>query len=106
MTLEFRAGQARRDAWARFADRLGIDEARAFATMLRQSEEMGSSVGETLSVPSPTTCGRNACSARRKRPWPCRPKMMIPLVLFIFPCLIGVLMLPAGVKIAQAFSHH
>ena len=26
MTLEFRAGQARKDAWSRFADRLGIDD--------------------------------------------------------------------------------
>jgi tight adherence protein C len=33
-----------------FADRLGIDDARALATMLRQAEEMGTSLGDTLSV--------------------------------------------------------
>jgi tight adherence protein C len=28
-------------------------------------------------------------------------KMMIPLILFIFPCLIGVLMLPAMYRIKE-----
>jgi tight adherence protein C len=29
-------------------------------------------------------------------------KMMLPLILFIFPCLIGVLMLPAAYQIKTA----
>ena len=28
-------------------------------------------------------------------------KLMIPLILFIFPCLMGVLILPAGFRISQ-----
>lgn len=104
MTLEFRAGQARRDAWSRLADRLGIDEARAFATMLRQAEEMGTSLGETLSVFSDDMRQKRMLRAEEKA-LALPAKMMIPLILFIFPCLIGVLMLPAGVKIAHAFHH-
>lgn len=104
MTLEFRAGQARKDAWSRFADRLGIDEARSFSTMLRQAEEMGSSLGETLSVFSDDMRQKRMLRAEEKA-LALPAKMMIPLILFIFPCLIGVLMLPAGVKIAHAFSH-
>jgi tight adherence protein C len=104
MTLEFRAGQARKDAWSRFADRLGIDEARSFSTMLRQAEEMGSSMGETLSVFSDDMRQKRMLRAEEKA-LALPAKMMIPLILFIFPCLIGVLMLPAGVKIAHAFSH-
>jgi tight adherence protein C len=104
MSLEFRAGQARKDAWTRFADRLGIDEARAFSTMLRQAEEMGSSLGETLSVFSDDMRQKRMLRAEEKA-LALPAKMMIPLILFIFPCLIGVLMLPAGVKIAHAFSH-
>ena len=102
MTLEFRAGQARRDAWARRADRLGIDEARAFATMLRQADEMGTSMAETLSVFSDDMRQKRMLRAEEKA-LALPAKMMIPLILFIFPCLIGVLMLPAGVKIAHAF---
>jgi tight adherence protein C len=104
MTLEFRAGQARKDAWSRLADRLGIDEARSFSTMLRQAEEMGSSLGETLSVFSDDMRQKRMLRAEEKA-LALPAKMMIPLILFIFPCLIGVLMLPAGVKIAHAFSH-
>jgi tight adherence protein C len=104
MTLEFRAGQARKDAWSRFAERLGIDEARSFSTMLRQAEEMGSSMGETLSVFSDDMRQKRMLRAEEKA-LALPAKMMIPLILFIFPCLIGVLMLPAGVKIAHAFSH-
>jgi tight adherence protein C len=104
MTLEFRAGQARKDAWSRFSDRLGIDEARSFSTMLRQAEEMGSSLGETLSVFSEDMRQKRMLRAEEKA-LALPAKMMIPLILFIFPCLIGVLMLPAGVKIAHAFAH-
>ena len=104
MTLEFRAGQSRKDAWSRFADRLGMDEARAFATMLRQAEAMGSSLGETLSVFSDDMRQKRMLRAEEKA-LALPAKMMIPLILFIFPCLIGVLMLPAGVKIAHAFHH-
>ena len=103
MTLEFRAGQARKDAWSRFSDRLGIDEARSFSTMLRQAEEMGSSLGETLSVFSDDMRQKRMLRAEEKA-LALPAKMMIPLILFIFPCLIGVLMLPAGVKIASAFG--
>src|SRR5439155_21963934 len=46
LTLELRAGKARKDSWGAFADRLGIDEAKSLATMLRQAEEMGTSLGE------------------------------------------------------------
>ena len=103
MTLEFRAGQARKDAWARFADRLGIDEARSFSTMLRQAEEMGSSMAETLSVFADDMRQKRMLRAEEKA-LALPAKMMIPLILFIFPCLIGVLMLPAGVKISHAFG--
>jgi tight adherence protein C len=101
MTLELRAGQSRRDAWARFADRLGIDEARSFATMLRQAEEMGTSLGETLAVFSDDMRTRRMLKAEEKA-LALPAKLTLPLVLFIFPCLLGVLILPAAVQIAHA----
>jgi tight adherence protein C len=105
MTLELRAGQARRDAWSRFADRLGIEEARAFATMLRQAEEMGSSLGETLSTFSDDMRHKRMIRAEELA-MALPAKLMIPLILFIFPCLLGVLILPAAVHIAQSLGKH
>jgi tight adherence protein C len=105
MTLELRAGQSRKDAWSRFADRLGIDEARSFATMLRQAEDMGSSLGETLTTFSDDMRHKRMIRAEEKA-MALPAKLMVPLILFIFPCLLGVLILPAAVHIMQALGKH
>jgi tight adherence protein C len=100
LTLELRAGKSRKDAWTAFAERLGIDEARSLATMLRQAEEMGTSLGETLAVFSDDMRTKRMLYAEEKA-MALPAKMMIPLILFIFPCLIGVLMLPAMYRIKE-----
>lgn len=104
LTLELRAGKSRKDAWLAFADRLGIDDARALATMLRQAEEMGTSLGETLSVFSTDMRAKRMLRAEEKA-LALPVKLTVPLILFIFPCLIGVLMLPAVVRIVQMMAH-
>ena len=104
MTLELRAGRARKDAWSRLADRLGIDEARSFATMLRQAEDMGTSLGETLSAFSEDMRAKRILRAEELAS-SLPAKLMLPLILFIFPCLMGVLILPAAIHISQAFHH-
>lgn len=103
LTLELRAGRARKDAWAAFAERVGIDDARSLATMLRQSEEMGTSLGETLSVFSDDMRSKRMLRAEEKA-MALPAKLMVPLILFIFPCLMGVLILPAAFRIAEQFA--
>jgi tight adherence protein C len=103
LVLELRAGKSRKDAWVAFADRLGIDEAGSLATMLRQAEEMGTSLGETLAVFSDDMRAKRMLRAEEKA-MALPAKMMLPLILFIFPCLIGVLMLPAIYKIKETLA--
>jgi tight adherence protein C len=103
LTLELRAGRSRKDAWSSLGDRLGLDEARAFATMLRQTEEMGTSLGETLTVFSDEMRAKRMLRAEEKA-MALPAKLILPLILFIFPCLLGVLMLPAGFRIARQFA--
>jgi tight adherence protein C len=103
LTLELRAGRARKDAWTSFSDRLGIDDARALATMLRQSEEMGTSLGETLSVFSQDLRARRMLRAEEKA-LALSAKLTVPLILFIFPCLLGALMLPAAARLMHIFE--
>jgi tight adherence protein C len=105
LTLELRAGRARRDCWSNFAERLGIDEARSMATMLRQAEEMGTSLGETLAVFSDDMRSKRMLRAEEKA-MALPAKLMVPLILFIFPCLLGVLILPAAVRIAETLGGH
>jgi tight adherence protein C len=105
LTLELRAGKARKDAWTAFAERLGIDEAQALATMLRQAEEMGTSLGETLAIFSEDMRSKRMLRAEDKA-MALPAKLMIPLILFIFPCLLGVLILPAAYRISKTLISH
>jgi tight adherence protein C len=102
LTLELRAGRSRKEAWSALADRLGLDEARAFATMLRQTEEMGTSLGETLTVFSDEMRTKRMLRAEEKA-MALPAKLIVPLILFIFPCLMGVLMLPVIFRISHLF---
>lgn len=104
LTLELRAGRARKEAWMTFADRLGIEDARSLATMLRQAEDMGTSLGETLSVFSSDMRQKRMLRAEEKA-LALPVKLTVPLIVFIFPCLLGVLMLPAVFKFMQAFPN-
>jgi len=104
LTLELRAGRSRKDVWMRLAERLGIDEAKSFATMLRQSEEMGTSLGDTLKVFSDEMRNKRMMRAEAKA-MALPAKLTVPLILFIFPCLLGVLILPAAYKISHMFAH-
>ncbi len=103
MALELRAGRSRTEALASFAQRLGLDEARAFATMLRQSEEMGTSLSTTLRVFADDMREKRMLYAEEKA-LALPAKLVVPLILFVFPSLLGVLMLPAGVRLVWVFG--
>ncbi|WP_374471805.1 type II secretion system F family protein [Phenylobacterium sp.] len=103
LVLELRAGRARKDAWSALADRLGIEDARALATMLRQAEEMGTSLGDTLSVFSQDMRAKRMLRAEEKA-LALSAKLTVPLIIFIFPCLLGALMLPAVARVMQVFG--
>lgn len=103
LNLELRAGKSRKDAWATLADRLGIEDARSLATMLRQAEEMGTSLGDTLSVFAQDMRAKRMLRAEEKA-LALPVKLTVPLILFIFPCLLGVLLLPAVFRLMQSFG--
>jgi tight adherence protein C len=83
------------------ADRAASDEIRAFATLLIQSTKLGSSIAQTLRT--------YASEMREKRRMRAEEKahrlpvlISIPLVAFMLPTMIGVLMLPAAIRVARA----
>jgi len=103
LTREMRAGRSRKESWLSFADRLGIDEARSLATMLRQAEEMGTSLGQTLAVFADDMRTKRMLKAEEKAA-ALPAKLTLPLILFIFPCLMGVLILPAVIRLSKALG--
>ena len=103
VTLELRAGASREQALRKMADRSQVDEIRSFATLLIQSDKLGSSIGETLRV--------YALEMREKRRLRAEEKahrlpvlLSIPLVACMLPVMIGVLMLPAIIRVIREVS--
>ena len=101
VVLELRAGRSHEDALRRMADRAGADDIRAFATLLIQSTKLGSSISQTLRV--------YAAEMREKRRMRAEEKahrlpvlISIPLVTCMLPTMIGVLMLPAVIRVVRA----
>ena len=69
--LEIRAGRTVTEALEHLGDRLGLEEARSFATLIQQSDELGSSISDALRV-IPTTCATRDYRAPKRRLTPCR----------------------------------
>ncbi|TNE42985.1 MAG: type II secretion system F family protein [Sphingomonadales bacterium] len=99
-TLELRAGASREQALRGMATRAHVDEIRAFTTLLIQSDKLGTSIGSTLRV--------YAGEMREKRRLRAEEKahrlpvlLSIPLVVCMLPTMIGVLMLPAAIKVVK-----
>lgn len=97
-TLEIRAGRTLGEALEHLAERLGLEEARAFATLLQQSAELGSSLTDALRVYSDDMRHKRLSLAEEKA-YSLPAKLSVPLVLCIFPVLVIVTMLPAYVRV-------
>jgi tight adherence protein C len=101
VVLELRAGRSHEDALRRMADRSGTDEIRAFATLLIQSSKLGSSIAQTLRVYASEMRERRRLRAEEKAHR--LPVLLsVPLVGCMLPVMIGVLMLPAMIRIIRA----
>jgi tight adherence protein C len=100
VVLELRAGRSREDALRRMADRAGTDEIRAFATLLIQSTKLGSSIAQTLRIYASEMRERRRMRAEEKAHR--LPVLLsIPLVVCMLPVMIGVLMLPAIIRVVR-----
>ena len=98
--LELRAGVPREQALRHLALRTGVEEISTFALMLRQAERLGTSIGDSLRVYSDEL--RHKRMVRAEEAAARVPtKMLLPLVLFIFPSIILVVMGPAAITVIR-----
>jgi tight adherence protein C len=99
-TLQLRAGARREEALRKMGDSSGVDEVRSFATLLIQSDKLGTSISDTLRI--------YAAEMREKRRLRAEEKahrlpvlISIPLVICMLPTMIGVLMVPGVVRVVR-----
>jgi tight adherence protein C len=102
VSLELRAGQALTAAMKNLADRVGVEEIFSLAALLRQSEELGTSLGDALRVYSLEMREKRMSRAEEKA-HALPVKLVLPLVLCIFPVVITVVMLPLIIRFRGVF---
>lgn len=99
-TIEMRSGKTLSNAIDALGRRLGIEEARSFATLLAQSEELGSSLSQSLRAYSDDMRNKRLMKAEEKA-FSLPAKLVVPLTLFVFPTLLVVLLLPVVVSVSK-----
>lgn len=98
--LRLRAGASREEAFRRLADMARVDEIRSFTTLLIQSDKLGTSMSSTLRVYSEEMREKRRMRAEEKAHR--LPVLIsIPLVVCMLPTMIGVLMLPASIRVVR-----
>ena len=98
--LNLRAGATRQEAFRKLADASGVDEINSFATLLIQSDKLGTSLGSTLRVYSAEMREKRRMRAEEKA-YRLPVLISIPLVVCMLPVMIGVLMLPASIRVVR-----
>jgi tight adherence protein C len=96
--LEIRAGKNLKEALERFADRLALEEARAFATLINQSIDLGSSITDALRVYSDDMRHKRLSRAEEKA-YALPAKLSLPMMVCIFPVIFVVILLPVFVRL-------
>lgn len=100
---EIRSGRSIVDGLENLSARLGIAEARALSTLIKQSMELGSDVGQATRVYSDDMRVKRLLRAETlaaKLP----VKMLIPLGLCIFPVILIVIITPALIKVFDVMN--
>src|SRR5215469_16092662 len=103
VNMEMRVGKSRIEALRELARRTGLDDIQALVAMLVQTERFGTSVAQSLRVHSD-----DLRTKRRQRAEELSAKttvkMVPPLVFFIFPALMVVILGPAVITLMRTFS--
>lgn len=98
VTLELRAGSSKEKALSNLALRTGVEDVDALVAMLIQSERFGTSIADSLRVQSDQLRTKRRQRAEEQAA-KIALKLLFPLIFFIFPSLLVVLMGPAFIQI-------
>ena len=100
VSLEMRAGKSRQDALRNMSKRIGLPEIQSFVVLLIQSDALGASIARTLRVNSEEMRVKRMMKAEEKA-YALPVKLSVPLVMFILPSMITVVLLPGIIAIVR-----
>jgi tight adherence protein C len=103
VNLEIMAGLERQQALKNLGERTGVEELISLCHILIQSDRFGTSIGQALKTQSDfmrTSRRQKLEGLAAKTP----VKLVFPLLLFIFPAIMVVLLGPAFIRISAFFT--
>jgi len=102
VATEIRAGKTRADAFMNFAHRTGIDDVRSLMAMLVQTDRFGTSLAQALRLHADLLRTRRRQRAE-ERAAKANVKLLIPLVLCLFPAFYILTLGPSMLHFARLF---
>ena len=102
-TLETQMGIPRAEGLQNLAIRAGAAEVRSLVAIINQAERFGTSISQALRRQADALRIKRR-QAAEERAQKTAVKLLLPLILFIFPALFIVLGAPAALKIMDAFA--
>jgi len=94
---ELRAGRSREQALRGMGERTGVEDVRSLVTLLIQSDELGTSIGQALRVHASEMRSKRLLTAEEKA-HKIPVKLAFPLVLGLIPVVLIVTLTPAVIK--------
>lgn len=100
---EIRLGKGRNDALIDMGDRIGLDELKSFVTAVTYIAKLGGSLVDVIRIQAEAMRIKRRQRAEEKA-MKTPVKIMIPLVLFIFPSMFIVILGPAAITMIEQMS--
>lgn len=93
----------RRVAFENLGNRTGLETVKSVTQALIQSERYGTPIAQALRVLAQESRDARMTEAEKKAA-ALPPKLTVPMILFFLPVLVGVILGPAGIQVADNFS--
>lgn len=103
LLAEIRLGKPRREALRELGRRAGVRDLATVASAIVQADQLGINIGSVLRIQSDLMRTKRRQKAEEKA-MKAPIKMVLPLVVFIFPALFVILLGPAVIHVISTFS--
>jgi tight adherence protein C len=100
---EIKIGKSRKDAMYQMADRIGVQDFRSFISAVIQADQLGVSLGRVLRIQS-EQIRLNRRQRIQEKAMKAPIKMLIPMVVFIFPAIFIILLGPTAINLIHMFA--
>jgi tight adherence protein C len=104
LNLELRAGLSREQALRNLVQRTDLEDIKSLVALLIQTDRFGTSIGQALRVHSDGMRLNRRMKAEEKAAQ-LAVKLMVPLILFIFPSLMVVIAGPGAIRLMNNFAN-